>query len=75
MASSSAIADRHYKTFPFSDCGKEILSLGEYKLHREMLCKALKAKAKAEKTNELVMQDTTAAVVATIQFPMKLDHM
>jgi len=70
--------DGFCKTCP--DCGKKILSHGEFKLHREMFkCKALKAKAKAEKESITTVMEVQPAVVTTVetivQFPIKLDQM
>ena len=56
------------------------MSHGEFKLHREMFkCKALKAKAKAEKESITTVMEVQPAVVTTVetivQFPIKLDQM
>merc|ERR1719187_317740 len=68
------------------DCGKQILSHGEYKLHREIMCRALKKKKKAKSESQVIMappppppavmhQSSATLTVPTIQFAMKMDQM
>ena len=51
------------------DCGKEILSLGEYKLHQERTCKVLK------KTNDTSRSEEATTAVSATQYAMKVDQM